>query len=133
VVLTLAELLQQLESNPHDPRLLTNLGEFHHQRGELSLAAEAFRRLAEVYAADAYFLKAIAVAKQAMKFDPFLIDVQVRLADWLLQLELWDEAETSLRMAEQSFLAANRPEDAAAVRLRLDALKKDTEPFRERP
>ena len=122
---TLAELLQQLESNPRDARLLTKLGELHHQRGEIPLAAEAFRRLAEVYAADAYFLKAIAVAKQAIKFDPHLIDLQVQVADWLHQLELWDEGDEYLLMAEKGFLDANRPEEAAAVRSRIDAPKKE--------
>jgi tetratricopeptide (TPR) repeat protein len=74
-----------------------------------------------VYAADSYFLKAVAVAKQAIKLDPLLLDLEVELAGWLLQLEFWDEADKYLRKAEQSFLAANRHEEAAAVRVRIDA------------
>lgn len=87
------ELEAALERTPDDERLLQQLGAAHQNASDDESAAEAFRRLAAVYARSGYLLKAVAALRQAAQLAPRRADIPLALAKLHVELELIDDAE----------------------------------------
>lgn len=81
-----------LEVDPKDVRILQKVGDLQAKAGNIEAATEYFRKVAEFYAADGFFLKAVAVYKQISKLDPGIIKIYLRLAELYNQLGLNSEA-----------------------------------------
>jgi len=121
LVSKLDDLLKEIEANPRDQRLLEKLGELHQRRGDAGQAAQAFKRVAELYADDGFFLKAVALATQALKLDPKLIEAHVLLAECHHSLQLTRDAREHLILALRALNAAGRTADARALEARFAA------------
>ncbi|MDP3151435.1 MAG: hypothetical protein Q8N23_02115 [Archangium sp.] len=117
----LDELLKEIESNPRDQRLHQKLGELHQKRGDSGQAARAFKRVAELYADDGFFLRAVALAKQVLKLDPKLIEAEVLLAEWHHALQLTGEAREHLILALRALNAEGRTAEARVLEARFAA------------
>lgn len=87
------ELEAALERAPDDERLLEQLGVAHQQARDDERAAEAFRRLADVYVRSGYLLKAVAALRQVARLAPERADIPLALAKLHVELELIDDAE----------------------------------------
>ena len=81
-----------LAEDAKDVRVLLKVGELYQKKGDERLAADAFTRVAETYAEQGFFLKAVAVYKQILKLDPRLVDVILKLAELYRQLGLMSDA-----------------------------------------
>jgi tetratricopeptide (TPR) repeat protein len=110
-----------LQEDPKDVRVLLKVGELHQKKGDDRLAAEAFKRVAETYADQGFFLKSVAVYKQIVKLDPEDVRVNERLAALYQQLGLMSDA-----MAQYQQMAAAYEKAADHARL-LDVLKRMVE------
>jgi tetratricopeptide (TPR) repeat protein len=73
-------------------RVLQKMGELYQKKGDNPQAASFFTRVAEVYAQDGFFLKAVALYKQVLKLNPDLVEVNLKLAELHQQLGLMTEA-----------------------------------------
>ncbi|MBI5548186.1 MAG: tetratricopeptide repeat protein [Deltaproteobacteria bacterium] len=112
------EYQKLLEVDPKDARIQQKLGELHQKKGDNLLAADCFLKVAESYAADGFFLKAVAVYKQVLKLNPTLIEVNLKLAEIHQQMWLMSDA-----MAQYQ-LVANHYEKSGNLRASLDTLRK---------
>ena len=74
------------------------IGDLYARKGSNKDAVDTYARVAETYAVQGFFLKAVAVYKQILKLDPQSIDTQVRLAGMYEHLALISDA---LAMYEQ--------------------------------
>ena len=110
------------EKDDDELRRLLKLGEFSQRRGDSAAAAAAFRHVAQRYADDGFFLKAIALTKQVLKLNPRLIDLYATLAEWHHTIGLLGEARGYLATAISSLLEAGRHADAIALEARFLAL-----------
>jgi tetratricopeptide (TPR) repeat protein len=81
-----------LAQDPKDVRVLLKVGELQQKKGDASSAAQSFERVAETYAEQGFFLKAVAVYKQIAKLDPDDVAVNERLAGLYQQLGLVSDA-----------------------------------------
>ena len=86
------EYQKVLELDPRDVRVLQKMGELYQKKGDNPQAASFFTRVAEVYAQDGFFLKAVALYKQVLKLNPDLVEVNVKLAELHQHLGLMTEA-----------------------------------------
>jgi len=86
------EYQKVLDLDPRDVRTLQKMGELYQKKGDNPQAASFFTRVAEVYAQDGFFLKAVALYKQVLKLNPELVEVNVKLAELHQQLGLMTEA-----------------------------------------
>lgn len=93
------ELLEALERSPHDPRLLSRLGEIHMKKNELVQGAAYFLRLAAEYEAGGFFIKAVAVYKQVLKLRPEDVETRLHLATLFEELGLAADAVAQLEAA----------------------------------
>ena len=59
-----------LAEDSKDVRVLLKVGELYQKKSDPKLAADAFTRVAETYAEQGFFLKAVAVYKQMMSSRP---------------------------------------------------------------
>ncbi|HET6437360.1 MAG TPA: tetratricopeptide repeat protein [Anaeromyxobacter sp.] len=101
-----------LAEDAKDVRVLLKVGELYQKKGEEKLAADAFTRVAETYAEQGFFLKAVAVYKQIVKLAPDDIRVNERLAGLYQQLGLMSDA-----MGQLQFLATAYEKAGDAARL----------------
>jgi len=110
-----------LAEDPKDVRVLLKVGELYQKKSDPKLAADAFTRVAETYAEQGFFLKAVAVYKQIVKLDPEDLRVNERLAALYQQLGLMSDA-----MAQLQLLAAGQEKAGDGAKL-LDVLKRMVE------
>ena len=90
-----------LAEDAKDVRVLLKVGELYQKKGDETLAADAFTRVAETYAEHGFFLKAVAVYKQIVKLTPEDVRVNERLAGLYQQLGLMSDA-----MGQLQYMAA---------------------------
>jgi len=86
------EYQKVLDLDPRDVRVLQKMGELYQKKGDNPQAASFFTRVAEVYAQDGFFLKAVALYKQVLKLNPDLVEINVKLAELHQHLGLMTEA-----------------------------------------
>ncbi|MGZ6029093.1 MAG: tetratricopeptide repeat protein [Myxococcaceae bacterium] len=86
------EYQKVLDLDPRDVRTLQKMGELFQKKGDNPQAASFFTRVAEVYAQDGFFLKAVALYKQVLKLNPDLVEVNLKLAELHQHLGLMTEA-----------------------------------------
>jgi len=107
-----------LEVDPKDVRILQKMGELYQKKNDNAQAATFIMKVAESYAKDGFFLKAVAQYKQVLKLDPTLIDVNVHLAELHQQLQLMGEAMAYYQ------IVANHYDKQGDVKKSLDVLRK---------
>ena len=86
------EYQKVLDVDPTDVRVLQKMGELYQKKSDNPQAAHFFTKVAESYAQDGFFLKAVALYKQVLKLNPDLVEVNLKLAELHQQLGLMTEA-----------------------------------------
>ena len=84
----IAEFQKLVKADPKDVRTWLKIGDLQDKVGQKKEAIETYARVADQYAQQGFFLKAVAVFKQILKLDPTRLDVQLRLAENYEQLQL---------------------------------------------
>jgi tetratricopeptide (TPR) repeat protein len=92
-----------LAEDPKDSRILLKVAELHQKRGDDKAAAEAFKKVADTYAEQGFFLKAVAVYKQIVKLDPEDVRVNERLAGLYQQLGLLSDAMSQYQLMASAY------------------------------
>jgi tetratricopeptide (TPR) repeat protein len=70
-----------LDDNPNDVNTLNRIGDLWVRINRTDEAVKTFGRIADHYARDGFFLKAIAIYKKINKLDPSKLEVYGKLAD----------------------------------------------------
>lgn len=116
------EYQRVLEKDPKDVRALQKLAEIHQKNGKLAQASDLLLRVAEGYGEQGFFLKAVAVYKQILKFgNDERIDVNLKLAQLYQQLGLVGDATQQYQVVANHYdRQGNVRESLAAVRRMVD-------------
>ncbi len=107
-----------LEVDPKDVRILQKMGELYQKKNDNASAATFIVKVAESYAKDGFFLKAVAQYKQVLKLDPTLTDINIQLAELHQQLQLMGEAMAYYQVV------ANHYDKQGDVKKSLEVLRK---------
>ncbi len=110
-----------LQEDAKDVRVLLKVGELYQKKGDDRMAADAFKRVAETYADQGFFLKSVAVYKQVVKLDGDDVRVNERLSGLYQQLGLLSES-----MAQLQVIAGAHEKAGDGTRL-LETLKRMVE------
>jgi len=86
------EYQKLVRDDPQDVRTWLKIGDLYTRLGSIREAVDTYGRVAETYAQQGFFLKAVAVYKQILKLDPQSIETQLRLAGMYEQLALVSDA-----------------------------------------
>ncbi|HWV39366.1 MAG TPA: tetratricopeptide repeat protein [Vulgatibacter sp.] len=121
----IAEYQKARKADPKDVRILLKIGELQQKKGDNLTAAATLLEVAKSYAADGFFLKAVAVYKQIVKLDPDRIEVNLELAELYQQLGLLSDAMGQLRIVANHHEKAGNAADALDVLRRMVDLDPD--------
>ncbi len=115
----IAEYQQILRNDAKDQATLMTVGDLFARQGDMGHALEYFERLAQVYLADGFNSKAIAIYKKIAKLAPSEIAPLERLADLYVQQGVLSEARPLFLQIAETHLKANRAAKAVEVLHRL--------------
>jgi pilus assembly protein FimV len=122
VGLAIQEYVQILKQEPKDQATLMTLGDLYVRQGETLQALEYFERLAQIYLADGFVTKAIAIYKKIAKLAPEETRPVEKLAELYVQQGVLSEARPIyLQLADLHQRAGRHPQAAALLRKLLEA------------
>jgi tetratricopeptide (TPR) repeat protein len=122
VGLAIQEYVQILKHEPKDQATLMTLGDLYVRQGETLQALEYFERLAQIYLADGFVTKAIAIYKKIAKLAPEETRPVEKLAELYVQQGILSEARPIyLQLADLHQRAGRQPQAAALLRKLLEA------------
>jgi pilus assembly protein FimV len=122
VGLAIQEYVQILKQEPKDQATLMTLGDLYVRQGETLQALEYFERLAQIYLADGFVTKAIAIYKKIAKLAPEETRPVEKLAELYVQQGVLSEARPIyLQLADLHQRAGRQPQAAALLRKLLEA------------
>jgi pilus assembly protein FimV len=119
VAQAISEYRQILRHDPKDQATLMTVGDLYARQGDMPNAIEYFERLAQVYLADGFNSKAIAIYKKIAKLAPSELAPLERLADLYVQQGVLSEARPLYLQIAEAHLKANRAPKAVEVLHRL--------------
>jgi len=102
----IAQYQKLVAADKRDVRSLLKVGDLHVRKGDRGKAIETYEQVANHYAQQGFFLKAIAVYKQILKLDPSRLDAQVRLGEMYEQLQLISDAMSVFEDVANGFMRA---------------------------
>ncbi len=81
-----------LSADPSDMRVKLRIAELYTKRKQINEAIKLYREVAEIYAAEEFYLKAVTVLKNILRLNPTLIDVNLMLAELYEKMGLTHDA-----------------------------------------
>ena len=108
----ITEYERLVQADPKDARLLLKLGDLYTRQGATRDASATYRKVAEQYAEQGFFLKAVAVCKQILKLDPSQTDVWERLAEMYEMLSLVSDAIATYEQVADAYTRSGSPRKA---------------------
>ncbi len=115
IVEAITEYRKLADDNSRDMGVLNKLGDLCVRAGKNTDAIRYFLRIAEFYASDGFFLKAIAMYKKVSKLDPANVDCQTKLAGLYQQQGLTIEAKAQYLAVADRFMKAGQFKKAVEV------------------
>lgn len=122
IVQAIQEYVQILKHEPKDQATLMTVGDLYVRQGDTFQALEYFERLAQIYLADGFVTKAIAIYKKIAKLAPEETRPVEKLADLYVQQGVLSEARPIyLQLAELHQRAGRHPQAIALLQKLLEA------------
>ncbi|HTZ47249.1 MAG TPA: tetratricopeptide repeat protein [Verrucomicrobiae bacterium] len=125
VAQAIAEYQQILKYEPRDQVTLMTIGELYIRQGETLQAIDYFERLAQLFVADGFLTKAIAVYKRIAKLAPEEIRPLEKLADLYVQQGVMSEARPLFLQLAELHLKNNRQPEAISLLKKLLSAEPD--------
>ena len=116
------EYLRLLEENPKDISTLNKVGDLYVRMNRPTDSIPFFTRIADFYARDGFFLKAIAIYKKINKIDPARLEVYDRLAELYHKQGLTQDARSQYQVLADHYQKGNKLDDAIAAYKKMAAV-----------
>ena len=104
-----------LDDNPNDVNTLNRIGDLWVRINRTDEAVKTFGKIADHYARDGFFLKAIAIYKKINKLDPSKLDVYAKLADLYAKQGLAMEAKSQYQVLADYYIKHGDPGNALMI------------------
>lgn len=111
----IAQYRKLVDADKRDVRSLLKIGDLFVRKGDRASAIETYQTVADHYAQQGFFLKAIAVYKQILKLDPSRLDAQVRLGEMYEQLQLTSDAMSVFEDVSNALMRAGDTEQGLGM------------------
>lgn len=115
----LKELLAQAAGNPSDLRVQLQIGKWYFKHQQVELGIETYNEVAEKYLTDEFYLKAIAVYKEILKYSPGSVKFNEKLGDLFIQVGLNSDAVQQYQIVLHYHLNHQQGEDALRLAKKL--------------
>jgi pilus assembly protein FimV len=104
-----------LEDSPGDVNTLNRIGDLWVRINRNDEAVKTFGRIADHYAKDGFFLKAIAIYKKINKLDPSKLEIYAKLADLYAKQGLAMEAKSQYQVLADYYLKHGDPGNSLLI------------------
>ncbi|HEX4663648.1 MAG TPA: tetratricopeptide repeat protein, partial [Terriglobales bacterium] len=111
----IAEYEKVTKQDPKDLTVLNTIGDLYSRLGQAGRATDYFRKVGDMYAADGFVVKAIAMYKKLAKMGSPSPDALVRLAELYTQQGLYSDARAQYTAIADEYLKNNDRENATAI------------------
>src|SRR5438105_12224825 len=111
-----------LDDNPNDVNTLNRIGDLWVRINRNDEAVKTFGRIADHYARDGFFLKAIAIYKKINKLDPSKLEVYAKLADLYAKQGLAMEAKSQYQVLADYYLKHGDPGNSLQIYRKISEL-----------
>lgn len=119
------EYRRVIDSDPEDTNTLNRLGDLYVRLDQVDEAVALFRRIAEHYATDGFFVKAIAIYKKILRLDPTQFDVYEILAGLYHRQGLVSEARSQYEVVADYFRKHDNLDEAIRIQRKMTELEPD--------
>ena len=126
----IAEFRKLVQADPADIRTWLKIGDLQTRSGDRAGAIQTYARVADQYAEQGFFLKAVAVYKQILKLDPSRLDVQLKLAEQYEMLQLVSDALSTYEHVAAGYARAGNIDKALATLQKMTELDPENIPVR---
>ncbi len=126
----IAEYQKLVEADPRDVRTLLKIGDLYTRKGSNREATDTYFKVAEHYAQQGFFLKAVAVYKQILKLQPTRLDITVRLAEMYENLQLVSDALQTYEQVAAAYARDGNVDRALATLGKMTELDPENVPIR---
>ncbi len=126
----IAEYQKLVDADPRDVRTLLKIGDLYTRKGAHREATQSYERVAEHYASQGFFLKAVAVFKQILKLQPARLDISLRLAEMYENLQLVSDALSTYETVASAYARDGNVDKALETLGRMAALDPENIPIR---
>jgi tetratricopeptide (TPR) repeat protein len=117
------EYRKLLEENPNDINTLNRVGDLYARIQRIDEAVDFFNQIAEQYATEGFFVKAIAIYKKIIKLDPTRLDVYESLAELYHRQGLVTEARTQYQVLADYYQKHENATSAIAIYQKMTELE----------
>lgn len=91
------------DTRPGDMRLKIKMAETYFKAKEIKKAVEVYDFVANHYVRENFILKAVAIYKNILKLDPALVEINIKLAELYLKLDMKVDAINQYRIVMQVY------------------------------
>ena len=117
------EYRRAIDQSPNDTNTLNRLGDLLQRANRIPEAIDIYQRIAEHFAEDGFFLKAIAIYKKINRLDPQRTEIYEKLADLYFKQGLVIEGRQQLLTLAEWFLRSKQTAEAVRIYRRLADLE----------
>lgn len=118
----LKDYLKVLEDSP-DINTLNKVGDLYVRLGRNDESIPFFLRIAEHYAKDGFYVRAIAMYKKINKLDPARLDIYEKLAELYVKQQLWMEAKSNYQVLADYLLKQDNLQGAIGIYQKMVAIE----------
>ena len=111
----IVEWKKLLKESPHDPNIFNTIGDLCLKKDSKADAVDAYRRAADLLAADGFTSKAIALYKKVLNIDPKKIEVHLSLGDLNAEKGLTGNALESYKVVADHYTQKKDPAKALGI------------------
>ncbi|MDQ3035339.1 MAG: tetratricopeptide repeat protein, partial [Myxococcota bacterium] len=126
----IVEFQKLVKADPSDVRTWLKIGDLHAKKGSTRDAVDTYARVADQYASQGFFLKAVAVHKQILKLDPSRLDVHLKLAEAYENLQLVSDALATYEQVAGGYARAGNIDKALETLGKMVELDPESIPVR---
>ena len=119
----LKDYLKVLEETPADINILNKVGDLQVRLGKNDESIPFFLRIAEHYARDGFYVRAIAMYKKINKLDPARLDIYEKLAELYVKQQLWMEAKSNYQVLADYLLKQDNLAGAIGIYQKMVAIE----------
>ena len=117
------DYIKVLEETPNDINVLNKVGDLYVRLGKNDESIPFFLRIAEFYARDGFYVRAIAMYKKINKLDPARLDVYEKLAELYVKQQLWMEAKSNYQVLADYLLKQDNLGGAIGIYQKMVAIE----------
>jgi tetratricopeptide (TPR) repeat protein len=126
----IAEWKKLLKETPNDPNLYNTIGDLSLKKNSKAEAVDAYKRAADILAADGFTSKAIALYKKTLNIDPQKIEVHLALGDLNAEKGLTGNALESYKVVADHYSKAKDTVKALGIYQKMADLNPSNVAFR---